>query len=67
MSQLSSKRVNSVAEVARIGQRVKVKVLSVIANKISLTMKDVDQITGEDKFLKKMKYEEMMMSKVDPL
>ena len=42
-------RVKSVEEVVLRGQAVKVKVLSITAGqKISLTMKDVDQETGED-------------------
>lgn len=67
ISQLSGKRVNSVSEAVKVGQKVKVKVLSVIANKISLSMKEVDQNTGADKFLQRMKYEEMQASKIDPL
>ena len=42
-------RVKSVEEVVLRGPAVKVKVLSITAGpKISLTMKDVDQETGED-------------------
>jgi ATP-dependent RNA helicase DHX8/PRP22 len=42
-------RVKNVEEVVLRGQAVKVKVLSITAGqKISLTMKDVDQETGED-------------------
>lgn len=41
-------RVREVSEVIRRGQRVKVKVLSITGNKMSLSVKDVDQETGED-------------------
>ncbi|XP_029701030.1 ATP-dependent RNA helicase DHX8 isoform X2 [Takifugu rubripes] len=41
-------RVANVADVVRKGQRVKVKVLSFTGSKTSLSMKDVDQETGED-------------------
>eukprot|EP01135_Chromosphaera_perkinsii_P000731 Nk52_evm19s151 gene=Nk52_evmTU19s151 len=41
-------RVTNASEVVSRGQAVKVKVLSVIGKKISLSMKDADQETGED-------------------
>uniref|UniRef100_A0A5F8GDQ9 ATP-dependent RNA helicase DHX8 n=1 Tax=Monodelphis domestica TaxID=13616 RepID=A0A5F8GDQ9_MONDO len=41
-------RVANVADVVSKGQRVKVKVLSFTGTKTSLSMKDVDQDTGED-------------------
>jgi len=41
-------RVTSVEEVVARGDTVKVKVLSTSGGKTSLSMKDVDQITGED-------------------
>ncbi|GFS95575.1 ATP-dependent RNA helicase DHX8 [Nephila pilipes] len=41
-------RVTSVGDVVQKGQRVKVKVLSFTGQKTSLSMKDVDQDTGED-------------------
>ena len=41
-------RVSSVADVVSRGQEVKVKVLTFTGNKTSLSMKDVDQVTGED-------------------
>ena len=41
-------RVNSVAEVVNRGDKVHVKVMSIAGQKISLSMKDVDQETGED-------------------
>ena len=41
-------RVTTVAEVVSKGQKVHVKVLGIAAQKISLSMKDVDQDTGED-------------------
>lgn len=41
-------RVNQVSEVVVRGQQVKVKVLSFTGQKISLSIKDVDQETGED-------------------
>ena len=42
-------RVLSVSDVVKRGQRCKVKVLAISGKKLSLTMKDVDQVTGEDK------------------
>ncbi|CAB1337977.1 unnamed protein product, partial [Coregonus sp. 'balchen'] len=41
-------RVANVADVVQKGQRVKIKVLSFTGSKTSLSMKDVDQETGED-------------------
>lgn len=41
-------RVNSVAEVVNRGDKVYVKVMSIAGQKISLSMKDVDQDSGED-------------------
>ena len=41
-------RVNRVEEVVNRGQAVKVKVLSIAGGKMSLSMKDADQETGED-------------------
>ncbi|KAL5007243.1 hypothetical protein ScPMuIL_016049 [Solemya velum] len=41
-------RVINVSDVVQRGQRVKVKVLSFTGNKTSLSIKDVDQATGED-------------------
>jgi len=41
-------RVNDVNDVIAKGQSVKVKVLSIVGKKTSLSMKDVDQGTGED-------------------
>ncbi|CAH1135627.1 unnamed protein product [Ceutorhynchus assimilis] len=41
-------RVTQVSEVVSRGNKVKVKVLSVTGQKVSLSMKDVDQLTGKD-------------------
>lgn len=41
-------RVANVEEVVQRGQRVKVKVLSITGGKMSLSIKDVDQATGQD-------------------
>jgi len=41
-------RVNSAADLLQRGQEVKVKVMSVAATRVSLSMKDVDQVTGRD-------------------
>lgn len=41
-------RVNNPREVVKQNQPVKVKVMSVAGNRVSLSMKDVDQRTGED-------------------
>ncbi|VDM61265.1 unnamed protein product [Angiostrongylus costaricensis] len=48
ISQLRNERVNAVADVLTRGQHVKVKVLKVEGGKISLSLKEVDQATGED-------------------
>ena len=41
-------RANSAADLLTRGKSVKVKVMSVAGNRISLSMKDVDQVTGRD-------------------
>ncbi|KAK7871651.1 hypothetical protein R5R35_009021 [Gryllus longicercus] len=41
-------RVTNVSDVVTRGQKVKIKVLSFTGQKVSLSMKDVDQETGED-------------------
>jgi len=41
-------RVNHASDVVSRNQRVKVKVMSIIGSRISLSMKDVDQETGKD-------------------
>ncbi|KAF4532358.1 hypothetical protein B566_EDAN003662 [Ephemera danica] len=41
-------RVTDVSDVVQRGQKVKVKVLSFTGQKVSLSMKDVDQVSGED-------------------
>lgn len=48
VSQLSNDRVSNVADVVRRGDTVFVKVLSVVGSRISLTMRGIDQQTGED-------------------
>ncbi|XP_052861874.1 ATP-dependent RNA helicase DHX8 [Anopheles cruzii] len=49
ISQLSTEgRVNLVTDVVNRGDDVKVKVMSLAGNKISLSMKEVDQATGRD-------------------
>ncbi|KAF7286144.1 hypothetical protein GWI33_007392 [Rhynchophorus ferrugineus] len=49
ISQLRAEgRVTQVSEVVSRGGKVKVKVLSVTGQKVSLSMKDVDQLTGKD-------------------
>ncbi|TMW55938.1 hypothetical protein Poli38472_008586 [Pythium oligandrum] len=48
VSNLSAQRVSNPKDFARRGQRVKVKVISISNGKISLSMRDVDQRTGED-------------------
>jgi ATP-dependent RNA helicase DHX8/PRP22 len=44
----SGGRVNDASEVVQRGQRVKVKVMSVAGTRISLSLRDVDQRTGQD-------------------
>lgn len=41
-------RANSASDLLSRGQQVKVKVMSVAGNRIGLSMKDVDQVTGRD-------------------
>lgn len=48
ISQIKNERVQTVADVLKRGQAVKVKVNKMENGKISLTMKEVDQQTGED-------------------
>lgn len=48
ISALASSRVQSASEVVSRNQRVKVKVMTVAGSKFGLSMKDVDQDTGED-------------------
>ncbi|CAL2033419.1 hypothetical protein CAEBREN_12329 [Caenorhabditis brenneri] len=48
ISQLCKERVQAVADVLKRGQNVKVKVQKIENGKMSLTMKEVDQNTGED-------------------
>lgn len=44
----SGARANSASDLLSRGQPVKVKVMSIAANRISLSMKDADQVTGRD-------------------
>lgn len=48
ISQLKNERVKAVTDVLNRGQNVKVKLLKMENNKISLSMKEVNQQTGED-------------------
>jgi len=49
ISQLASRRVNKVTDVVKEGDKVKVKLLGVDERgKVRLSMKAVDQATGED-------------------
>ncbi|KAL7077529.1 hypothetical protein ACQ4LE_003536 [Meloidogyne hapla] len=48
ISQIRNERVNAVADVLNRGQRVKVKVIKMENSKLSLSMKEVNQDTGED-------------------
>lgn len=48
VSVLSTTRVHDIREAVRRGQRVKVKVLKIVGDKIALSMRDVDQATGAD-------------------
>jgi len=41
-------RANSASDLLTRGQQVKVKVMSVAGNRVGLSMKDVDQVTGRD-------------------
>ncbi|KIH52306.1 S1 RNA binding domain protein, partial [Ancylostoma duodenale] len=48
ISQLKNERVNAVADVLSRGEKVKVKVLKIDGGKVSLSLKEVNQTTGED-------------------
>ncbi|KRX98310.1 putative pre-mRNA-splicing factor ATP-dependent RNA helicase mog-5 [Trichinella pseudospiralis] len=48
ISQIKNERVNAVTDVVTRGQKVKVKVLACSGNRTSLSMREVDQETGED-------------------
>lgn len=48
VSMLTGGRVSSAADVLKRNDRVKVKVMSIVGEKYGLSMKDVDQRTGED-------------------
>ena len=48
ISNMKDTRVVNAFEVVKKNQRVKVKVISVVSKKIGLSMKDVDQITGQE-------------------
>ncbi|KRX42230.1 putative pre-mRNA-splicing factor ATP-dependent RNA helicase mog-5 [Trichinella britovi] len=48
ISQIKDERVNAVSDVVTRGQKVKVKVLASSGNRTSLSMREVDQETGED-------------------
>ncbi|KAI9632289.1 pre-mRNA splicing factor [Dioszegia hungarica] len=48
VTNLTGGRVNTPADVVKRNDRVKVKVMSIVGEKYSLSMKDVDQRTGED-------------------
>ena len=48
MSNFKRQRVSNVKDHVKKGQKVKVKVLSMNAGKTALSMKEVDQETGED-------------------
>ena len=47
-SQIMKGKVFDIKEHLKRGQRVKVKIISMVGNKISVSMKDVDQATGQD-------------------
>lgn len=48
ISAITSSKVGKVADVVRRGQQVKVKIISISSARLSLSMKDVNQSTGED-------------------
>jgi ATP-dependent RNA helicase DHX8/PRP22 len=48
VSNLRDQRVIKALDVVKKNQNVKVKVLSIVGNKVSLSMKEVDQATGKD-------------------
>ncbi|KAJ4836722.1 hypothetical protein Tsubulata_024007 [Turnera subulata] len=48
VSQIANRRINNAKDVVRRDQEVFVKVISVSGQKLSLSMKDVDQDTGKD-------------------
>ena len=48
VSNITNSRIQSPSDVLKRNDRVKVKVMSIAANKYGLSMKDVDQTTGAD-------------------
>ncbi|KAI9912062.1 hypothetical protein PsorP6_008910 [Peronosclerospora sorghi] len=48
LSNLSENRVSNAKEFAKRGDRVKVKLISISGTKLSMSMRDVDQKTGQD-------------------
>jgi ATP-dependent RNA helicase DHX8/PRP22 len=48
VSSITGSRIQTPSEVIKRGDRVKVKVMSVVGTKVGLSMKDVDQRTGAD-------------------
>ncbi|KAG0145874.1 hypothetical protein CROQUDRAFT_32645, partial [Cronartium quercuum f. sp. fusiforme G11] len=48
VNSISSARVNHPTDLLSRNQRVKVKVMSIVGNRLALSMKDVDQATGAD-------------------
>ena len=48
ISNMKDTRVINAFEVVKKNQKVKVKVISVVSKKIGLSMKDVDQVTGQE-------------------
>ena len=48
VSNITGTRIQNPSEILKRNDRVKVKVMSIAANKYGLSMKDVDQRTGAD-------------------
>ncbi len=48
IAQIQKERVNDIKSVVRKGQAVKVKVISLVGSKMALSIKEVDQSTGQD-------------------
>lgn len=62
IAQIQNSMIRDVKSVIKRGQRVKVKVISITGNKLSLSMKEVDQSTGKDLFPERSKESMAKMS-----
>ena len=57
ISQISKTRISHPSAVLKVGQKIKVKVIKIQDGKISLSMKDIDEVSPEEVSEEKVKYE----------